>query len=155
MSQEHVKALGRLLSVAASGRFAVERDVRFKEGDLSDARYNLLDRQGVVLAGMTVRSLPGCCGVCLLHTFNGKRPADVSAFIKIAVTAARRSRYGLVSYTLQSKSEVLALSLLHFKPEEVVTHEFRNGKTNRLITAVLVNLKQQVEDRPVSHLAGE
>ena len=86
MGAQHTATLGKKLQLAAKGRLCVIASyVNEKyEGENPSRRYGLLDRKdGSTLASMTIQTLPGCCGVLVLHSFQGK-PENVVKFIDIA-----------------------------------------------------------------------
>ena len=110
---------------------------------------------------MTVQSLPGCCGVLVVHSFTGE-VKPVVEFIKTAMRAAKRAGYGQVLFTLRSDS-----AILESFPQEPVTGDngdgtvyypravFRNGKTNNMIALVTINLEQPERTVRRNDTAGE
>ncbi len=176
MGAAHVKTLGSFLQAESGRRYYVtpstrhfpvydnhgtfQRNVEGVDASSPDQRFSLrsvLTTREV--ASMVVQSLPGCCGVCVVHSFRGDS-AKVVEFIKIAVKAAKRAGYGQLLFTLKVDSTILD----SFRPEESAADgddgridwaRFRNGKTNNLVTLVTIYLHQDEKQPSRSDTAGE
>ena len=167
MGARHVSQLGSLLKAEAGKRYFVieagakqfaifNREgtaVRHVEGfDVNEPsrKYDLRSTLTMKsLAGMSIQSLPGCCGVCVLHSFSGETK-HVVEFIKSGVRAAKRAGYGLVEFTLRSDSAILT----EFE-SGVDRLQFRNGKTNNMVTRVAVYIDQPERTAQRNDTAGE
>jgi hypothetical protein len=105
-----------------------------------ERKYALVNRSDYKkVAGMTIQSLPGCCGVVLLSNFNGAKAEDIAKFIDIACEAARKAGYGYALLTLRAESRIL---------EVLTTGDFHrtgflNGKTGNQVTVYGRVLPQQ------------
>lgn len=176
MGARHVSQLGSLLKAEAGRRYyVVEAGARVfsiytREGnfqqqvegfdvDKPNRAYELRSSLTTkTLAKMSVQSLPGCCGVCVLHSFSGE-PKYVTEFIRTGIRAAKRAGYGQVLFTLRSDSQILQ----SFVPEDIHPElpvptfhiQFRNGKTNNSVTLVTVHLPQAERTARRDDTAGE
>lgn len=162
MSQEHVKQLGDRLAAEARGRHYVEETLYSydtKEGKRvfgtlagsKERRYDLKDRAtSRSVATLRVESLPGCCGILLLHGFWGE-PRHVITFIEMACRAGKRSGYGQVMLTLRAESDI-AVRLLD---AGWTVQTFLNGKTNHTVTLLTKTLEQTPRTVTVSATASE
>lgn len=142
MGARHIDNLAKHLAAAAKGRYALVREVRYdhhgqSEYERQDGRFQLVNRAGVEEASFTAGSLPGCCGVLLIHSFKGAKAKHIADFIGIAVRAAKAARYGALTFTLQSRSKVLDLYPLD---DGQVRKIFVNGKTGNPIVSVFIDL---------------
>jgi hypothetical protein len=140
MGYAHSTKLGKYLAAEAKGKYAViSIEPSYDRERESPARkYELIKRDGKVAAGMTVQSMPGCCGVCVLHSFKGEAQG-VTDFLNIGLRAAKRSGYGMVLCTLKTGSSILD----QLPPADGdVRKSFLNGKTGNLITLAAVDLHQ-------------
>jgi hypothetical protein len=150
MGAQHITDMAKFLALSATSDLTPVRVVRYDEEKKHDARYSFLDPKGQEKVSMTIRSMPGCCGVCLLHSFNG-RAETLAKAIKIAITAAKRANYGQVLFTLVSTSRVL--EVLRDIPHSSL-QAWTNGKTGRVIVTYTVDLKATYEST-ASDSAGE
>ena len=107
MGARHVDSLERFLKAEARRGFVTTQKQFFTTGPAEARRQvegvdtqspsrtfqfrRLLSPQ-TVAARMTVQSLPGCCGVCVLHSFHGDTKSVVE-FIKTGIRAAKRAGY--------------------------------------------------------------
>lgn len=174
MGARHVSQLGSYLKAAAGSRFYVteagaklftiynreghfERQVEGFNVDVPSRKYDLRSSLTTkTLASMEMQSLPGCCGVCVLHSFSGE-VKYITHFIRFGIQAAKRAGYGQVLFTLRSDSSILesfpdpATSL----DGEVRQHQFRNGKTNNLVTTTIIHIDQPERTARRDDTAGE
>lgn len=137
MGQRHLSSVYKLLSSEVKGKFSLVRELRYEEDKKNDQRYTLVNRKTQKeSSSLTFRSLPGCCGVALLHSFKGDRK-DVVEFINYVLKAVKRAKYGQVLLTLRSDSRII---------ESLPTHEgfeFLNGKTGNKVVTILINLEAE------------
>ena len=175
MGARHVSQLGSLLKAEAGKRYFVieagakqfaifNREgtaVRHVEGfDVNEPsrKYDLRSTLTMKsLAGMSIQSLPGCCGVCVLHSFSGE-VKHITEFIKSGIRAAKRAGYGMVLFTLRSDSGILGSFLEAEVPASYTINnrlDFRNGKTNNTVTTVTINLTQPERTAQRNDTAGE
>ena len=114
MGARHVNQLSSLLKAEAGRRYFVTKVTKLYRQHGSDftsiqgidinqpsQTFELRPvlRALTVVAKMSVQSLPGCCGVCVLHSFSGETK-HVVEFIKVGIRAAKRAGYGQVLFTL-------------------------------------------------------
>lgn len=59
-------------------------------------------------AKATIRILPGCCGILLIHNISGEK-RDPLQLINYAVVAAKRADFGLVLLSLKTESALRKL----------------------------------------------
>lgn len=148
MSLEHIKKFTLSMAAEAKNKHVVLQLVRYDEDRKSDKVYEMYPRAGLLagqenppkLATLHAQSLPGCCGVCLLHTFKGVAK-EVETLIEYACGAAEKQGYGLIFLTLVEGS---ALVTTLVNNHHFVDHTFRNGKTGRVISTLSRNLDPQV-----------
>ncbi len=143
MGQRHLSKIYKHLVAESSGglfkKYSVLRDVRYDEDKQHDQRYILINRKTTKEhAKMTLRSLPGCCGVAILHSFTGD-PEHVAEFIKLGISACKKAGYGQLMFTLRMNSKILDLVV---KTDDDSRHSFMNGKTGNVVTSVHIDLKQ-------------
>ena len=155
MGYRHTNNLSRCLALEARGKYAlITIEPAYEdERKLPQRRYELHTRAGVHVATMTAQSLPGCCGVCVLHSFSGTNEG-LKDFIDIGHRAAKRAGYGTVLLTLRALSPIL--DLLPRPGEEDHRMTFRNGKTDNLVTIVATNIPQAPKKKArVERIEGE
>lgn len=176
MGARHVSQLGSYLKAAAGSRFYVteagaklftiynreghfERQVEGFNVDVPSRKYDLRSSLTTkTLASMAVQSLPGCCGVCVLHSFSGE-VKYITHFIRFGIQAAKKAGYGQVLFTLRSDSSVLAEFAetpgVSSAAPPIQHHTFRNGKTNNMVSLVTINLMQPERTVRRDDTAGE
>lgn len=161
MGVAHNKDLQDKLQAEARGRYYIVLEQQsFKteekkwvtgvDDSCPERRYALVNRSDYnKVAGMTIQSLPGCCGVVLMSNFNGSKAQDIAKFIDIACEASRKAGYGYALLTLRAESKIL---------EFLTTGDFHrtgflNGKTGNQVTVYTRTLPQ--EPKPAKVLDNE
>lgn len=141
MGMRHVNAMSKFLALEARGQYALVtvEPAYDEERRLPQRRYELHTRKGDHVATMTAQSLPGCCGICVLHSFSGTNEG-IRDFIDIGFKAAKRAKYGMVLFTLKLGNPILDMVPFLDRVAGDV-QEFRagfmNGKTGNLVTVVM------------------
>lgn len=140
MGLRHVNKLGKNLALEAKGKYAlVTIEPSYDdERKLPQRRYELHTRKGDHAATMTAQPLPGCCGVCVFHSFSGSTQG-IKDFIEIGQRAAKRSGFGMVLFTLRQESVILDQIPVQRDGVAGVRHSFMNGKTGNMITLAAIN----------------
>lgn len=141
MGAQHTSQFTRALQAEARGKFYVTQVIRdFERPDQHPyRRYALINRGsvGTEVAAMSAQTLPGCCGILLLHNFSGS-DRDINAFIGMAVKAAARVGYGLVLLSVTAAHEAVAQGI---GPQYAV--EFTNPKTGNVVRVVSIQTGAQ------------
>lgn len=165
MGQAHVETLSRALQAEAKGKFYIQPKLRFftsKDGksimgleEGPEVAYELRERgkDNRLRASFKVQSLPGCCGVLLMHSFTGD-PDGACELIKIGCTAAQRTGYGLAALTLRAGSEIIP-KLEGFFGGGWTQQAFLNGKTDNEVILLIKILPQDRKEKKVRATEGE
>jgi len=137
MGAQHQTQFVGFIQAEAKGRYFVQEHVEaYKRPDeIPFKTVSLRARKdNAELAKVRFQTLPGCCGVVLLHNFSGT-DENIHAFLQVIRAAARRAKYGAVLYTLVQGHNVGGTTV----------RTFRNPKTGN-------NVEIFVDDTGAEHV---
>jgi hypothetical protein len=138
MGVKHVEDFSQAVQAAVSGPYFVVVDNVERAYAQKSRTLRLLGKSNrTELAALTTRSLPGCCGICLIHGFSGGAKA-IAKLIGFVGAGAKTVGYGAVLLTLVSTSPIAAVLL------EAGWTEIRsvNGKTGNTVSTFYLGLGQ-------------
>lgn len=137
MGATHKTQLVGFIQAAATGRYYIqEHPELYKVPDqVGYQTVSLRERKSSKeLARCRFQTLPGCCGILLLHNFSGLDGAVVQ-LVEIITRAAKKAKYGLVLFSLR---------IGHWTGTSLT--QFVNPKTNNRIG--LYGLETEAEATP-------
>jgi len=146
MGAYHIQGFARKVQESAPRGHFIE--VSFDKKQQPSGEFTLYrSRDEKHVATVKAETLPGCCGVIVLHhllLFGNNGEDALVNLIEAAAIGAQKAKYGLAVLTLLSNSTLIP-ELEHRGWNKSTT--FLNGKTNNLVTVLHKILVQAV--RPV------
>ena len=123
-ARHHNRFVGFVVA-AATGRYFIQEqfDDYKKPNEVPYKTLSLMARKtNNELATVKAQTLPGCCGVLLLHGFTGSAE-NCQKLIEFTTAGAKQAKYGLVLFTLRASGRT---------EDQLAT--FSNGKTGNQVT---------------------
>lgn len=158
MAHNNIRDFMRRIQAAAPSGYFVDVTEPMRNEDRAWRSISLIKRNNpdaTAEATLEVQSLPGCCGVVILHNFRSYGKAAMLSLMKLieaATTGAQRVKYGQAILTLLVDSELIPL-LEHAGWGKASV--FLNGKTDNRVSVLMKELPQTPRPQRRNNTGGE
>lgn len=157
MGHQNIREFTRRIQAAApAGYFIdVEEPIRNEEHWRGLSLIRRSNKDATSEASLRVQTMPGCCGVVILHQFRGYGKTAMLSLMKLVeavTTGAQRAKYGQAVLTLLNDSELIPL-LEHAAWGKATV--FLNGKTDNSVATLIKLLPQEARPQRRNNTGGE